>query len=440
MGDDWHHNGAFLLPHAFNFLAGFGRPRPAPTAIQQQRPEPDGPDGYHYFLDLGPLKNVNEKIFKNDVAFWNDIMAHGTYDDFWKARNLRPHMKNIKPAVMTVGGWFDAENLFGALETYKNVERSSPGAKNFLVMGPWSHGGWSRSEGSSLSAVHFRSKTAEFYRENIEFPFFESVLKGGAGLPGFPEAWVFETGTDQWRKFDSWPPKEAKARELNFHAAGELSFESPSGAENGFDEYVSDPAKPVPYLRFTPFRMAGDYMAADQRHASTRPDVLVYQTSTLKEDLTIAGPIHVKLNVESTGTDGDFIVKLIDVYPNDYPEDAPSQNQGPNPNFVPMAGYQQLVRGDVMRAKFRSGFDKPAPLTPGEPVEIEFNMPDCLHSFRSGHKVMVQVQSTWFPLIDRNPQKFVDIYSAKESDFQKATIKIHHSPKRRSLLILDVMP
>jgi uncharacterized protein len=427
-GDDWHHNGAFLLPHAFNFLASFGHPRPEPTKKSRESFDFGSRDGYTFFLRMGPLSNVNSRYFKDDVPFWNEIMQHGTYDAFWKARNIRPYLKNIKPAVMTVGGWFDAENLFGALETYKNVEANSPGATNFLVMGPWRHGGWGRGDGAALGPVPFFSKTAEYYREQIEFPFFQFYLKG-KGSPTFPEAWVFETGTNEWKKYDQWPPRNLRRRSFYFEEHGRLSFEPPADSSDGaFDEYVSDPDRPVEYIDQIEFRMTGDYMIQDQRVAARRPDVLVYEGPVLAEDVRISGPIEARLFVSTTGTDSDWIVKLIDVFPDDY------RGKEGEPADSKLGGYQQLVRGDVMRGKFRNGLDKPEPFVPQSPTPVSFRLPDVEHTFRSGHKIMVQVQSTWFPLIDRNPQKFVDIYSAKESDFQKATQRVYRSSKMASHL------
>jgi putative CocE/NonD family hydrolase len=435
VGDDFHRNGALWLPHLFNFIANFGRPRPEPTRKGPPRFEHDTPDGYDFFLRLGPLANADKKYFKGDVAFWNDVMAHGTYDDFWQARNLRPHLKNIKPAVMTVGGWFDAENLFGALETYRHVEANSPGITNVLVMGPWRHGGWSGGDGESLGNVHFNAKTSAFYREHIELPFFEYHLKG-KGEYKHPEAWVFETGTNQWRKYDAWPPKGAKAKALYLHAGGRLSAEAPPDGkpEECHDEYVSDPAKPVPFQGKIDIGMSADYMTADQRFAARRTDVLTYQTPALEDDVTVAGPIDVDLHVSTTGTDSDWVVKLIDVYPDDYPD------PNPNPTGVRMGGYQQLVRGDVMRGKFRNSYAKPEPFEPGVPARVKFRLQDVYHTFRPGHRLMVQVQSSWFPLADRNPQTFVDIYSAKESDFKKATQRVYRSRDLPSKVTVLVMP
>ncbi len=434
-GDDFHRNGALWLPHFFNFIADFGKPRPEPTRKGSPRFEHDTPDGYEFFLRLGSLANADRKYFKGNVAFWNDVMAHGTYDEFWQSRNLRPHLKNIKPAVMTVGGWFDAENLYGALQTYKNVEANSPGATNTLVMGPWFHGQWSFPGGESLGNVRFNSKTSDFYREHIEFPFFEFHLKG-KGENKHPEAWVFETGTNQWRKHDAWPPKSASARALYLRAGGALGTEAPPAGKSDecCDEYVSDPAKPVPFEDQIDIGMSREYMTADQRFAGRRTDVLVYQTPPLDDDATVAGPIDVDLHVSTTGTDSDWVVKLIDVYPDDYPD------PDPNPTHVRMGGYQQLVRGEVMRGKFRNSYSKPEPFEPGKPTEVKYRMNDICHTFRPGHRIMVQVQSSWFPLCDRNPQKFVDIYSAKESDFQKATQRVYRSKELPSKVTVLVMP
>ncbi|MDB5309794.1 MAG: X-Pro dipeptidyl-peptidase [Gemmataceae bacterium] len=437
VGDDWHHNGALFLPHAFNFMANFGKPRPEPITKSPFLPFDHGtPDGYRFFLDMGPLANADKKHFKGDVAFWNEVMQHGTYDDWWKARNVRQHVKRIKPAVLTVGGWFDAENLFGALETFKAAETNDPPKFNHLVMGPWDHGGWSRDAGDHLGDVPFNAKTGEFYREKIELPFFEFHLKG-KGEPAHPKAWVFETGTNRWRRFDAWPPKDAKAVGYHFHGHGGLAPGEPVPAEPngsaGADDFVSDPAKPVPFISKTTIGMVKEYMTADQRFAATRPDVLVYQTGALKEDATIAGPIEVDLFVSTTGTDADWVVKLVDVYPDDFPD------PDPNPTQVRMGGYQQLVRGDVFRGKFRSSFEKPEPFEPGKVTRVKFTLPDTLHTFRPGHRIMVQVQSTWFPLVDRNPQTFCDIYSAAEKDFTKQTHRVYYSAEHPSRVTVRVV-
>ena len=433
IGDDWHHHGALQLPHAFNFMATQGHRRPEPTKKIDKKFDHETPDGYDFFLQMGPLSNADLQHYKGNVPFWNEVMSHGTYDEFWKTRNLRPHLREIQPAVMTVGGWFDAENLFGALETYKQIEANSPKTNNMLVMGPWSHGGWSGGDGETLGHVSFNAKTAVFYREQIEFPFFEFHLKGEGKL-NHPEAWIFETGTNRWRRFDAWPPKGFVAESFYFQSGGRLESKptTENEAAHGFDEYPSDPAKPVPYLEKTTIGMSADYMTADQRHASRRPDVLVYQTEIFEQDRVLGGPIEVELHVSTSGTDSDWVVKLIDVYPNDYPD--PKEN----PTGVRMGGYQQLIRGDVFRGKFRKSFEKPEPFIPNRPETVRFTMQDISHVIRPGHRLMVQVQSSWFPLIDRNPQTFVDIYKASPADFQKATQRLYRTAGMPSRITIPV--
>jgi putative CocE/NonD family hydrolase len=425
IGDDFHHNGALFLPHAFNFFSGFGLPRPQPTSEGPRRKFEHGTrDGYRFFLDLGPLPNANAKYLKNEIAFWNALISHPNYDDFWQSRNIRPHLRNIKPAVMVVGGWFDAENLFGALNTYKTIESTNPGARNTLVMGPWFHGGWSRSDGDQLGGVAFGQKTSLAYRETVELPFFNCLLKDKCGAQ-LPEATVFETGSNQWRRYDSWPPKNGEPREIYLSANGGLSFAAPQSTAAAFDEYVSDPAHPAPFINNIAIGMTREYMTDDQRFAATRPDVLVYQTEVLDSDVTLAGPIKATLFVSSSGTDSDFVVKLIDVFPNNAPE--------------PMEGYQMLVRGEPFRARFRNSYSKPEAMEPGKVTKVEFTLPDVNHSFMRGHRIMIQVQSSWFPLVDRNPQKFVDIYHAKEADFQKATQRIYRAGANASRLSVTVV-
>ncbi len=441
IGDDWHHNGALFLPHMFNFMGRFDRPRPEPTRKFNPTFDHETPDGYDFFLKLGRLSDAGIRHFKGEAAFWDEAMKHGTYDDFWKARNIRAHLKEIKPAVLTVGGWFDAENLFGALEVYKKLKKNSPQTKNRLVMGPWVHGGWSRDDGSKLGDVTFNAKTGEFYREQIEFPFFEHHLKGKESS-NHPEAWVFETGTNVWRMHPTWPPQGVRPRPLFFHAGGKLREEMPADIrpEEGHDEYVSDPARPVPFLDKITIGMAPEYMTADQRFASRRPDVLVFETGPLEEDLTIAGPIQANLFVSTSGSDSDWVVKVIDVYPNDYPDPTTDTNQRRNPVSVKMGGYQQLVRGDVMRGKFRNSFEKPEAFVSGKPAAVKFELQDVYHTFRTGHRLMIQVQSTWFPLVDRNPQTFVDIYTAKDTDFRKATQRMYRTRELPSHVVVQVMP
>jgi putative CocE/NonD family hydrolase len=423
IGDDFHHNGTLFLPHTFNFFSSFGLPRPKPTTEGQRRRFEHGTqDGYRFFLDLGPLSNANTKYLKNEIAFWNEILEHPNYDDFWQARNIRPHLRNIKPAVMTVGGWFDAEDLFGALNTYKTIEETNPGARNTIVMGPWFHGGWSRSDGDLLGSVSFGQKTSLTYRETVELPFFNCLLKDKCDRQ-LPEAMMFETGSNQWRTYDSWPPRNVQSRDIFLDANGSLT--STPGSASAFDEYVSDPARPVPFINNIAIGMTREYMVDDQRFAATRPDVLVYQSPVLDRDVTFAGPIKATLYVSTSGTDSDFVVKLIDVFPNDAPEK--------------MAGYQMLVRGEPMRARFRNSFSKPEAMVPGQVTKVEFTLPDVNHAFQRGHRVMIQIQSSWFPLVDRNPQKFVDIYRATEADFQKATQRVYHGGGNASRLSVSVL-
>ncbi len=433
MGDDWRHNGAFFLAHAFNFFISFGRPWIEPGRLPPPRFDPGTPDGYDFYLRLGPLRDIDRSLFGTQAGYWAELLEHDRYDAYWQARNIRPHLKEIRPAVMSVGGWFDAEDLLGPLAVYQAVERQSPRANNVLVMGPWSHGGW-MGDGDRLGNVRFASRTAEFFRDQIMLPFFLHHLKEKPD-PKLPEAYVFETGRNQWRKHDSWPPKEALERRLYFRAGGRLGFDSP--AEQGaraYDEYVSDPARPVPFTDETSTWMTYNYMTSDQRFASRRTDVTVYETEPLEADVTIAGPIECSLHVSTTGTDSDWVVKLIDVYPGTFPDPSP------NPTGVRMGGYQQLVRGEPFRGRFRSSFEKPEPFEPGRVNRVAFVMPDSYHTFRRGHRIMVHVQSSWFPLVDRNPQKFVPIHQATAADFQKATQRVYRSAEYPSSVQVRVLP
>jgi uncharacterized protein len=419
MGDDFHHNGAFFLLDAVSFFSGFGRPRPVPTRESQWGFPWPNQDNYQFFLDLGPVRNLTERYFGDSIRFWNDAIAHPNYDAFWQARNPRPHLKNVKPAVLTVGGWFDAEDCFGALRTYEAIEKQNPASRsNRLVMGPWSHGQWAREKADRLGNISFGEPTGPHFK-NIERQFFDYHLKG-LGEMTLPEASIYLTGANEWRAFDAWPPAEAQGKSLYLVPGGGLSFSAPDSTLAGaYDEYVSDPAKPVPYTEDVHQRRTREYMVDDQRFAARRPDVLVYQTGILEEDATLTGPLVAELLVSVTGTDADFVVKLIDVFPDDLPA---------NPG-VPQAGYQMLVRGEVMRGRFRNSFEKPEPFAPGELTTVRFELPDVAHTFKKGHRIMVQVQSSWFPLVDRNPQTFVDIYHCGEEDFQKATHKVFSGSK-----------
>ena len=440
-GDDAFHNGAFFLAANFGFYSVF-KPRPGGPERPDRyiRFDFGTPDAYDFYLRMGPLSNSNDKYFKNENPYWNANLDHPNYDEFWQARSLVPHMKDIKPAVLFVGGWFDAEDLAGPLKLFAALEKNGPLGPNTLVMGPWLHGGWSDMDGDRLGNLRFGSKTGEYYRENIELPFFVDHLKGkGDGLKpakdgAVPKAWVFATGSNEWRKFDAWPPREAREKALYLCPEGKLSFEPPAGEGEAFDDYVSDPSKPVPVIGHIGDGMPGDYMTEDQRFASRRPDVLVYETEPLDRDVVIAGPITPVLKVSTTGTDSDFVVKLVDVFPSDYPDPEP------NPAEVHMGGYQMLVRGEPFRGKFRKSLEKPEPFVPNQVEKIEFVMPDACHVFRPGHKIMVQIQSSWFPLTDRNPQKFLDIPKAKESDFVKAVERVYlggPEGSRIRLLVLE---
>jgi hypothetical protein len=433
LGDDMHHNGAFFLPHAFNFIAGFGQKRVGPTQNFGKPFIHGTPDGYKFFLEMGPLSNANEKYLHGEISLWNEWMEHGDYDSYWKAQNVPQHLTHVSPAVMTVGGWFDAEDLYGPLHIYPAIERNNPKTFNILVMGPWCHGCWSRTDGESLGTAHFGSKTGVFYRENIELPFFNYFLKD-KGEMKLPEAYMFNTGANQWRQFEQWPPKSAAEQSIYLQAGGKLSLSAPAGSpDRGFDEYTSDPARPVPFINGINIGMTREYMTDDQRFASRRPDVLVYQTAPLTEDMTLAGPIKADLFVSTSGTDSDFIVKLIDVYPDD------ASDPIPNPTGFRAGGYQMLIRGEPMRAKYRKSFSRPEPMVPGQVTEVPFQLPDVHHTFKRGHRMMIQIQSSWFPLVDRNPQKFTNIYKATETDFQKATQRVYRTGKSSTHLTVLVI-
>jgi uncharacterized protein len=442
-GDDSYHGGAFMLAANFGFYTSF-KPIDQPTKPPKVTiPFNMGtPDGYAFYLKAGPTSALDTDYIKRQNYLFSDQLYHDTYDDYWRVRNLADHLHNIHCAVMTVGGWYDAEDLAGPWRTYRAIEKENPGIPNTIVEGPWVHGGWASGDGDRLGDAQFQAKTGEYFRKEIQFPFFEFYLKDKGHAP--PEAYMFETGTNVWRKYDQWPPKGAAPKMLYFQAGGKLSFDPPSGEEKGsYDEYVSDPAHPVPFTQYTTDTVPQRYMVDDQRWAQRRTDVVTYATDPLDDDITIAGPVSPKLHVSSSGTDSDFVVKLIDVYPEDLP-DAPGTSSankrilGEPP--LHLGGYQQLLRGEPMRAKFRKSWEKPEPLTPGKVTQVDFEMPDLHHTFRKGHRIMVQVQSSWFPLIDRNPQTFVDIPRAKPEDFRAATERIYRTPEAPSGVQLIVLP
>ena len=444
MGDDAYHGGAFMLAGNFSFYAFF-KPQSNPALPPKDRQGFDygTSSGYDFFRAMGPLSNANEKYFHGQSFLWNDQSQHATYDDYWKARNLSLHMKNIHCAVLTVGGWFDAEDLAGPVRTFHAIDKYNPGIFNALVEGPWVHGGWSRYDGRRLGYVDFASNTGDYFREQIQFPFFETFLKGN-GESRLPKAYVFETGTNVWRQYDAWPPKNAEAKTLYLNDSGRLTFDPPGATGEVYDQYVSDPAKPVPFIGYPALSVPQEYMVSDQRFAATRTDVLVYQTEPLQQDVTLAGPVSPKLFVSTSGTDSDWVVKLIDVYPETYPEPEAERSDGPRKDVGPpvekMAGYEQLVRGEPMRGKFRKSFEKPEAFVPGKMEEVSFEMPDINHTFRRGHRIMVQVQSSWFPLADLNPQTFVNIPTAKASDFKAATERVyrsHSAPSGIEVLVVN---
>ena len=435
-GDDRHHNGTLTLAQSFNFLMGFARARPEPTVTNYGPPmtmNRDNPDGYRFFLEMGPNANADGKYFGDKLAFWDSMMLHPNYDAFWQKRSLMPHLKNIKPAVLFVGGWYDGEDPYGPLRGSKAMDTLSAQTNKTLIVGPWAHGAWSNGDLSNFGYIPFGQATGPFFRDSVEFPFFACALKDKCEKK-LARAIMYETGENKWRTFDQWPPREVSPRSLFLHASGTLSFDAPA-EPTARDSYVSDPAKPVPYTSATSFGYFRNYPAEDQRFAAARPDVLVYETAPLENDLTLAGQIGVSLKVATTGTDADFIVKVIDVYPNDMPSppDAPAG--------VSLAAYQQLVKGDVFRARWRESYSSPKPMVPGRSTSIDYKLQDVFHTFKKGHRLMVQVQSTWFPLIDRNPQTFVqNINFAKASDFRAATMQVYRSKDQATHLTLPILP
>ena len=437
IGDDFHHNGAFMQMDAFAFYSSFGRPRPKPTTIGPGSFDYFTKDSYTFYLKNKTLDNLSKRYMGDSIAFWKQLMNHPVYNEFWKARNPRNFMANIKPAMLIVGGLFDAEDCFGAWRMYQAIEQKSPRANNKIVMGPWYHGQWSTAKASNLGNVQFGSNTSEWYQQNVEFPFFDYYLNGKGNTPNIAEATIFFSGENTWKQLPQWPPAQMKKQDMFLLADGKLGYNKPATSTvekqtgKGYTEYVSDPMKPVPYTEDVLFERTREYMTDDQRFAARRPDVLVFETDTLTSDLTLAGPVVADLMVSITGTDADFIVKVIDVFPDKF-------SYSDSDKYM-MDGYQMLVRGEVMRGKFRNSFEKPEPFVPNKITNVKYTLPDIAHTFKKGHRLMIQVQSTWFPLVDRNPQKFTDIYHAKESDFQKATIKVYHQPGANSKIILPVI-
>lgn len=429
--DDFHRHGAFVLPMFFNFYQRFGVKRDSLIQNWPKGLSYPSPDAYTFFKGLEPLSNIDKNYYHNSIAFWEEFQQHPNYDEFWQKRNTLPHYKNIKPAVMVVGGWYDSEDFYGAMNTYAAISKNSAGAKDYLVIGPWPHGWWNFGKNDHLGDIDFGSATGDYFRQDMLVPFFKFYLKGEGSFHQ-AVARMFNTGTMKWASFDQWPPQKAEKEDLYLNADHQLTKEKSD--VNSFDEYLSDPWKPVPYTnRDIDSRQMYDHLwlNADQRYASTRPDVLVYSTPVLTKDVTLAGPMLADLFVSTTGTDADWVVKVIDVYPYDTPD---SDVTG-----AEMGGYQQLIRGDIMRGKYRNSFEHPQPFVPGKVTEIKLPLQDVYHTFKKGHRIMIQIQSSWFPFFDINPQTFTDIYKAKKSDFQKATQKVYFSEEYPSRIEMKVL-
>lgn len=435
IGDDFHHNGAFALMDGFSFYSGFGKPRPKPTTQDAEGFKIPEKDNYSFFLKQGALKNYAKHM--DSIRFWKDLMSHTNYDAWWQARDARRACKNIKPAMLVVGGTFDAEDCYGAWNLYKAIEKQSPQTNNKLVMGPWFHGGWSRGNGASLGNIRFGSKTSTYYQNNLEIPFFNYYLKGKGSVDNLAEATVFFTGENSWKTFDAWPPKSSKLKTLYFKEGKKLDFSAPE-ENNSVSKYTSMPDKPVPYAEDVHLHRTREYMSDDQRFAARRSDVLVFETEALNNDLTLAGTVIADLKVSLSSSDADFVVKLIDVFPDNFSYDTSYCCKGVK-NEAEMGGYQMLVRGEIMRGRYRNSFEKPEAFVPDKTETVKFELPDVAHTFKKGHKLMIQVQSSWFPLFDRNPQQFVDIYSCSDAEFVPCDIRLYHQKNAASAILLPVI-
>ncbi|MBS1947128.1 MAG: CocE/NonD family hydrolase [Bacteroidetes bacterium] len=439
LGDDFHHNGAFFQMDGFAFYSAFGKPRPKPTTEWPTGFDYYTHDNYKFYLETGALKNL-AALLHDSVAFWKGLYAHPNYDAWWKARDARNATKNLQPAMLWVGGLFDAEDCWGAWNAYKAAEQNNPGkAFNKIVDGPWYHGQWASSDGTHLGNVYFGSNTAEWFQQNMEIPFFNYFLKGEGDISQIAEANIFITGKNEWKKFGQWPPAEKADKNLYLQPNGKLSWARPTAIKS-FSEYISDPAHPVPYAQEVHFNRTRTYMTDDQRFASRRPDVLAFQTDTLADDVTVTGNVIADILTAISTTDADFVVKIIDVFPDKLGYDnIDIYAEMDAEKKYPMGGYEMLVRGDVFRGRFRKSYERPEPFVPGKIERVKFELPSIAHCFRKGHRIMVQIQSSWFPLVDRNPQRFVDIYTCSDKDFQKADIKIYHDAANSSSVILPVL-
>ncbi len=443
IGDDWHHNGAFFLMDAFYFYSGlgfcFGVPHRAPTTVAPISAGFPVQDNYKFYLETGSVAEFS-KLTGDSIGFWKELCAHPDYDTWWQARDARNAVRNLRPAMLWVGGLFDAEDNWGAWNSYFSAEETNPGKEfNKIVMGPWYHEQWRSNDGTHLGNVSFGSNTSIWYQQNVEIPFFNYFLKGKGNVSGMAEATIFITGTNEWRKFDQWPPSGKEDMILYLQPTGKLDWKKPL-AKLSFSEYVSDPAKPVPYTEDVHFKRTTTYMTDDQRFAGRRPDVLVFGTGELSQNVTITGNVIANLFTSVSTTDADFVVKLIDVFPDSIPANTSIYYPAHEPvKAYPMKGYEMLVYGQVFRGRYRKSFEIPEPFVPHRIEKISFNVANVAHTFRKGHRIMVQIQSSWFPLVDRNPQKFINIYEANENDFQKSTIRIYHDEKNLSNLILPVL-
>ena len=440
IGDDFHHNGAFMFMDGFSFYSGFGKPRKAPSinGNGSNGYKFKTQDNYNFYLKLGAIKNAFKLEYMGDsVPFFKAMYAHPNYDAWWDARNVRKYMANIKPAMLVVGGLFDAEDCWGAWNLYKAIEKQNPKINsNQIVMGPWVHGGWSRTDGSTLGNVNFESNTAQYYQDFIEFPFFQKHLNQ-ITIPEFgaiEEANIFFTGENQWKRLPQWPPANTVETPIYLQPNGGLNFTKPTATKRN-TTYTSDPAKPVPYTQDVHLRRTREYMTDDQRFATRRTDVISYQID-ITTDLTIAGPVIANLFTSITTTDADFVVKIIDVFPDDF---SYIKNGKKLPSAVPLGGYEMLVRGEIFRGRYKTGFDKPTAFVPNKITNVKFELPDIAHTFKAGHKLMIQIQSSWFPLADRNPQQFVNIYTCGDDAFIKSNISIWHDAKNASSIILPIV-
>lgn len=426
IGDDFHHNGAFRLSYGLEYCYMMESSK----EISDVTAVVDRLDAYEWYLNLGALSNANEKYFHNKLPTWNDFVTHPDYDAFWKRQGFAPWLNKVTVPILNVAGWWDQEDFYGPIKIYELLEKHDSANKNFLVVGPWNHGGWSRGEGQKLGRIDFGSATAAYYRKEVLARFLAYHLKQKGKLD-MPEAFTFRTGKNEWVRHDAWPPKrDIAARKLYFQAAGKLSFDPPPASRDAFDSYVSDPANPVPY-RPRPIEVRSGWttwLVEDQRFVDHRPDVLSWVSEPLKEDVTVSGKVIANLFASTSGSDSDWIVKLIDVYPEKGLADPK------------MAGFQLMVAGDVLRGRYRNSLEKPEPITPDAVNRYEIGFPANDHVFLKGHRIMVHVQSSWFPVIDRNPQKFVpNIFLAKESDFQKATQRIFRSGQNASYIAVPIV-